>query len=162
MWGWWFNKILKSNSSKCILADSFFKPTDKIVSSVTHKTYSCTNYGKSYVTCNSSNIIYLIICLNCFMQYVGGPATLLKKRLWHRCFPVNFVKFLRTPISIEHLWWLLLDTTVLKIFWIVDLWSLMNHVSDCIKFVKLNRSQNPSNLSSSLPAPFTSILKSLK
>ena len=25
------------------------------------------------------------------------PATLLKKRLWHRCFPVNFTKFLRTP-----------------------------------------------------------------
>ena len=25
------------------------------------------------------------------------PATLLKKRLWRRCFPVNFVKFLRTP-----------------------------------------------------------------
>ena len=24
------------------------------------------------------------------------PATLLKKRLWHRCFPVNFAKFLRT------------------------------------------------------------------
>ena len=23
------------------------------------------------------------------------PATLLKKRLWHRCFPVNFTKFLR-------------------------------------------------------------------
>ena len=22
-------------------------------------------------------------------------ATLLKKRLWHRCFPVNFAKFLR-------------------------------------------------------------------
>ena len=26
------------------------------------------------------------------------PATLLKKRLWRRCFPVNFVKFLRTPL----------------------------------------------------------------
>ena len=25
------------------------------------------------------------------------PATLLKKRLWHRCFPVTFVKFLTTP-----------------------------------------------------------------
>ena len=24
------------------------------------------------------------------------PAALLKKRLWHRCFPVNFVKCLRT------------------------------------------------------------------
>ena len=25
------------------------------------------------------------------------PATLLKERLWHRCFPANFVKFLRMP-----------------------------------------------------------------
>ena len=25
-----------------------------------------------------------------------GPATVLKKRLWHKSFPVNFVKFLRT------------------------------------------------------------------
>ena len=24
------------------------------------------------------------------------PATLFKKRLWHRCFPVNFAKLLRT------------------------------------------------------------------
>ena len=36
------------------------------------------------------------------------PETLLKKRLWHRCFPVNFAKFLRTPFLTEHLWWLLL------------------------------------------------------
>ena len=35
------------------------------------------------------------------------PTTLLKKRLWRRCFPVNFVIFLRTPFYIEHLWWLL-------------------------------------------------------
>ena len=27
-----------------------------------------------------------------------GAATLLKKRLWHRYFPVNFARFLRTPI----------------------------------------------------------------
>ena len=26
-----------------------------------------------------------------------GRAILLKKNFWHRCFPVNFVKFLRTP-----------------------------------------------------------------
>ena len=36
-------------------------------------------------------------------------ATLLKKRLWHRCFPVNFAKFTRTPFFTEHLWWLLLS-----------------------------------------------------
>ena len=35
------------------------------------------------------------------------PAILFKKRLQHRCFPVNFVKFLRTSFYIEHLWWLL-------------------------------------------------------
>ena len=35
-------------------------------------------------------------------------ATLLKKRFWHRCFPVNFRKFLRTPFYTEHFWWLLL------------------------------------------------------
>ena len=37
-------------------------------------------------------------------------ATLLKKRLWHRWFPVNFAKFLRTPFLTEHLWWLLLKS----------------------------------------------------
>ena len=30
--------------------------------------------------------------------YTGlRPATLLKKRLWHRCFPAKFLKFLETP-----------------------------------------------------------------
>ena len=28
--------------------------------------------------------------------------------VWHRCFPVNFAKFLRTPFFTEHLWCLLL------------------------------------------------------
>ena len=34
-----------------------------------------------------------------FFDKVAGlrPATLLKRRVWHRCFPVNFRKFLRTP-----------------------------------------------------------------
>ena len=30
------------------------------------------------------------------------PATLLKARLWHICFHVNFAKFLRTPSVTEH------------------------------------------------------------
>ena len=40
----------------------------------------------------------------------SAPATLLKKKLWHRCFPVNLAKFLRTPFIPEHLRWLLLHT----------------------------------------------------
>ena len=37
------------------------------------------------------------LCQGLFLNTVGGlrPATLLKKRLWHRCFPVNFAKFLK-------------------------------------------------------------------
>ena len=31
------------------------------------------------------------------------PATLLKKILWHRCFPMNFAKFLRISTFIEDL-----------------------------------------------------------
>ena len=37
------------------------------------------------------------------------PANLLKMRLWHRCFPVNFAKFLRTSFLTERLRWLLLN-----------------------------------------------------
>ena len=33
----------------------------------------------------------------------------IKKRLQHRCFPVKFATFLRTPFLKEHLYWLLLN-----------------------------------------------------
>ena len=74
------------------------------------------------------------------------PATLLKKRLWHKCFLVNFVKFLRTPFFIEHLSWLLsspakncsamtssLQTRVLILSKKVGyfFWVLMNSVKHC-------------------------------
>ena len=39
------------------------------------------------------------LCQSLFFYKVPDvrPATLLKKRLWHRSFLVNFAKFLRTP-----------------------------------------------------------------
>ena len=42
------------------------------------------------------------LCQSLFFNKVVGlrPATLLKKRLWDRCFPMNFVKFLRSPLFI--------------------------------------------------------------
>ena len=41
-----------------------------------------------------------------FFNKVAGlrSTTLFKKKLWHRCFPANFLKFLRTPFLKEHLW----------------------------------------------------------
>ena len=48
------------------------------------------------------------IWLICDSVLSAGPATLLKKRLCHRCFLVNFAKFLRTPILQDTSWRLLL------------------------------------------------------
>ena len=43
------------------------------------------------------------------------PATLLKKRIWHRCFLINLAKFLRTPFLTEQIWWLLLTQIKLQL-----------------------------------------------
>ena len=55
------------------------------------------------------------LCQSLFFSKVTGlrDTTLSKKRLWHRCFPVNFVKLLN--ITIEHVWWLLLSLRHLKL-----------------------------------------------
>ena len=43
-------------------------------------------------------------------------SLILKERLCHKCFPVNFGKFLRIPFPflIEHPWWLLLLLVISK------------------------------------------------
>ena len=45
------------------------------------------------------------LCQSLFVNKISGlwPATLLKKKLWHKGFPVSFMKFLRTSFFIEHL-----------------------------------------------------------
>ena len=47
------------------------------------------------------------LCQSLFFS-CSRTVTLLKKRPWHRRFPVNFAKFLRTHFIIEHVWWLFL------------------------------------------------------
>ena len=44
------------------------------------------------------------------------PPSLLKKRPLHRCFPMKFAKFSRTPFLKEHLRWLLLK--IVKRSWL--------------------------------------------
>ena len=59
------------------------------------------------------------LCQSLFFNKVAGlsPATLLKRRLWQRCFPVSFTKFLWTPFLTEHLRWLLLELVNLCYYW---------------------------------------------
>ena len=44
------------------------------------------------------------------------------KRPWHRCFPVNVAKFLRTSFLTEHLLWLLLS----------KMWSTLQFLIVCV------------------------------
>ena len=93
--------------------DSSFK-NEKIwdVFSVSHKIIRSSHQG-----CSVKKVFLEILqnseentCARASFLIVSGlrPSTLLKKRLWHKCFPVTFAKFLRTPFLNEHLWWLLL------------------------------------------------------
>ena len=41
--------------------------------------------------------VFLKISQNSQESTCARVSFLLKKRLWHRCFPVNFAKFLRVP-----------------------------------------------------------------
>ena len=56
------------------------------------------------------------LCQSLFFNKVAGlrPTTLLKKRLWLRCFPVDFVKFLRTPYLQYAFRWLFLSRAILN------------------------------------------------
>ena len=58
----------------------------------------------------ATRVSFLIKLQTCIFikKRLWRPATLLKKALCHRCFPVNFEKFLKIPSFTEHLQWLLL------------------------------------------------------
>ena len=71
------------------------------------------------------------------------PATSLKKRLRHRCFPVNVVKFLRTPFHIQRFWWLHLNFYRDLIFTLDSPKLCFSHLSSNISFLyHLKTSEN--------------------
>ena len=56
-------------------------------------------FFKKTVLTNLTKVTRKHLCQNLIFNKVAGLrlATLLEKRLWNRCFPVNFAAFLRTP-----------------------------------------------------------------
>ena len=70
------------------------------------------------------------LCQSLLFNKVAGlrTVTLLKKRFWYRFFPVNFSKFLKTPIT-EHLPWLLLKTPVNQLIFRGELVDLQLYYS---------------------------------
>ena len=55
------------------------------------------------------------LCQSLFFTKVAGlrPESLLKIRLWYKCFPVNFAKFVRTLFLQNTSGWLILAIVVL-------------------------------------------------
>ena len=60
---------------------------------------------RNFVKCKGKHM-----CQSLLFNKVAGlrSATLLKKRLWQKCFPLNFAKFLGTPFLQNTSWRLLL------------------------------------------------------
>ena len=69
-----------------------------------------------------------------------APATLLKKKLWDRCFPVNYAKFLRTsffyrtpPVAAsDDFWWFL-------VFYLAELNLPLKFMNDSVPSLLKNK-----------------------
>ena len=75
------------------------------------------------------------------------PATILKKRLWHRCFPVNFAKFSGIPFRHNISEWLLLSGAEMT-------WSNSWHNKLLKKVMHINASYHL-NFLMNFSSPFT-------
>jgi hypothetical protein len=73
----------KNISNSCGIRDHFV-PSDKVVSTTTKRVYNVIiASGENDINCHSSNVVYLITCNNCAMQYVGETACVLSERIFH-------------------------------------------------------------------------------
>ena len=82
-----YGEILEGIISNSLFLEHQWTPLDGRIGNHRHRS--------SHQRCSVRKVV-----LTNFTKFTGlRPATLLKKRLWHRCFPVNFAKFLRTPFS---------------------------------------------------------------
>ena len=53
----------------------------KVKSNVTHRKYEAVSYVNEVLNCHTQNLIYLLTCLCCGIQYVGETAIPLHKRI---------------------------------------------------------------------------------
>ena len=117
-------KELIKHENKLIKQRKFWKSIFRIfifherVQKVYHEHFSVVytmklSWNTYFMKCSEGNISQCFLAFRNFAKFTGkhlcqsfflkqnwglSPATLLKKRLWHRCFQVNFSKFLRTPV----------------------------------------------------------------
>ena len=113
---WKWNTIFSSNQKFNSLDIKGYTTTKKIFLAEVRREVFC----KKGVLRNLRKFTWKHLCQSLFVKKVARlrPATLLKMRPSHRCFSVNFAKFLRTPFLTEHLQWLFLNFNISsKICW---------------------------------------------
>ena len=79
--------IKPCNKSRCLTCNHDAKPNFR--SNVTNKSYNIINHTSDFLTCSSSNIIYLITCSRCGVQYVGETSQRLNLRMNNHRTAIN-------------------------------------------------------------------------
>jgi hypothetical protein len=71
--------------SRCVVCRDHIKEADSFTSHTNHTTYKT----KGNITCTTSNVIYLLSCRVCGLQYIGETMNTLKKRFYGHRSTVN-------------------------------------------------------------------------
>ena len=80
MGGFGFTKYAQMYFKNLSFILIFIKPRNHIVSTIIHRSYPCINKDDYPVTCNSTNVVYLVTCSACHLQYVGETAQRINVR----------------------------------------------------------------------------------
>ena len=123
-----FFYVKEANTSYCLLSDRIFVTSDIFSEAATWGVL----WKKVFLEISQNS--QENTCARVLFNKVAGlrPATLLKKRLCHRCFPVNFVKYLRTPFyrtPLDDCFWFF--PTVIISYPAVFVWYLKNFFKPC-------------------------------
>ena len=80
--------IYKCKLKRCQMKN-IFAAQDKVLSTCSKRIYDCiVPPGTVYIDCHTANVIYLITCSRCQLQYVGETVQKINERInWHKsCF----------------------------------------------------------------------------
>ena len=72
--------ISKCVSKRCLTCPKLIL-SKSFTSNVTKKTYTIINHSGENISCHTRNLNYLLVCSNCYVQYVGETALPLHKRI---------------------------------------------------------------------------------
>ena len=67
-------RIFKCKSKRCGLKEQFVA-RDKAISTCSKRIYDCViQPGSTYIDCHTSNVIYMLTCSTCGLQYIGETS----------------------------------------------------------------------------------------